>query len=97
ENDHIIVCEESLDEEGDIIEKFVESNIEGTASKNILRYNYCNENWVIFYIVKYFSYQYAISKNMDINETESFANYMMKLVNKFSNFDKYRKDYKNDL
>ncbi|CAG8838587.1 27331_t:CDS:1, partial [Gigaspora margarita] len=65
DDDHIIVCEELLDDEGDIIEKFVDSNLEGTTHKDKLRYNYCNEKWVIFSIVQYFSYQYAISKNMD--------------------------------
>ncbi|CAG8558925.1 15401_t:CDS:1, partial [Gigaspora margarita] len=43
ENDHIIVYEESFDDKGDIIEKFVNSNLERTTYKNKLQYNYCNK------------------------------------------------------
>ncbi|CAG8839965.1 18098_t:CDS:2, partial [Gigaspora margarita] len=40
DENHIIVCKESLDNKEDIIEKFVNSNLKGTTQ---LRYNYCNE------------------------------------------------------
>ncbi|CAG8684239.1 12673_t:CDS:1 [Dentiscutata erythropus] len=86
-DDHIIVCEESCNSDGDIIEGYMNSK----TIKLPLPYNYCNENWIIYHIVEYFSYQYVISKKMSIHDTDSFANYMAENVKKFSCFEEYCK------
>ncbi|CAG8834121.1 45404_t:CDS:2, partial [Gigaspora margarita] len=104
DHDHIIVHKESLDKDGcSKIEGYTEGitekgfYAEKTTCKKPLRYSYSNEKWMIFHIVNYFSYQYAISisKQKDINKMDSFAKYMSDRVKKekFSNFDKFCEDY----
>ncbi|CAG8853354.1 24561_t:CDS:1, partial [Gigaspora margarita] len=68
----------------DYIEKFEEE------TKLYLKYyNGEGKGWIISQIIEYFSYQYAIFERININETESFAEYMRKNVKNITTFDYY--------
>ncbi|CAG8533177.1 8851_t:CDS:2 [Gigaspora margarita] len=51
----------------------------------------CNE--IIKHIIEYFSYQYAISKEMNVGVTKSFAKFMRNNVKKITSFDDYCKKF----
>ncbi|CAG8842706.1 32524_t:CDS:1, partial [Gigaspora margarita] len=87
DDNHVIVCK-SLDEDRcDYIEKFEEE------TELHLKYYNCEGEDIISQIIEYFSYQYAISKRMNVNETESFAEYMIKNVKNITTFDYYCQKY----
>ncbi|CAG8603547.1 30495_t:CDS:2, partial [Gigaspora margarita] len=68
----------------DYIEKFKEE-----TGLHLKYYNCEGKSWIISQIIEYFSYQYAISERINVDETESFAKYMIKNVKNIKTFDNY--------
>ncbi|CAG8845661.1 45279_t:CDS:1, partial [Gigaspora margarita] len=67
--DHVIVCRSLDNKRRCKIEEYYDKQ------KELKWYN-CEKGEIIKHIIKYFFYQYAISKDMNVEVTESFAEYM---------------------
>ncbi|CAG8558906.1 15400_t:CDS:1 [Gigaspora margarita] len=82
--DHVIVCK-SLDGKRS-------SKIEEYADKEF-KFHYCKKDEIIKHIIEYFSYQYVISKEMNVEVTNSFAKFMRNNIKKITLFDDYCKKF----
>ncbi|CAG8691474.1 5693_t:CDS:1, partial [Racocetra persica] len=84
--DHVIVCRSLDSKKCCKIEEYANADKE-------FKFHYCEKDEIIKHIIEYFSYQYAISKEMNVGVTNSFAKFMINNVKKITSFDDYCKKF----